>query len=230
MAHQVNLLDPSLYPGPKPFSARKMAIGLVGLMAGACVVLAFAELQVRRLEPLAAMNASQLAEQRAELLRLSQKIAAIQPSKLLDEEITNTEARLGARQALLAELKGSESAAQGFASHLAALARRRIEGVWLTRVTIAGANGQVMLEGRALQAAGVPAYLAALRADPAFSGRNVTELKVFARETGKAPAHPGPGAQPPPAALVAERYVEFGVTLVPGATEGQALLGMRSAL
>lgn len=216
MAHQINLLDPELIPGRKPFSAVTMALSLVLLAAGAAGVYAIADFEARRLKPLVAMAERQTAERRAELLRLSQTAGERVPSKVLDDEIGRLEARTAARRALLADLKGRPGASQGFSSYLSALARQRRDDVWLTRIGVAALSGDVSLEGRALDARAVPAYLGLLRDETAFSGRSVSELKVSARELPAAPSPAdaaGKAAPVPPAAALPARYVEFAVTL-----------------
>jgi len=77
--------------------------------------------------------------------------------------------------------------AAGFSAHLAALGRRYPDGLWLRQVTIAEGGQQVELRGRALDAALVPRFIAALRDEPAFQG---TAFQRF--ELENAPGGGGP--------------------------------------
>lgn len=58
----------------------------------------------------------------------------------------------------------------GFSSHLAALGRRYPDGLWLRQVTISDGGREMAIRGRALDAALVPRFIAALQQEPAFRG------------------------------------------------------------
>ena len=64
----------------------------------------------------------------------------------------------------------------GFSRHLAALARRELDGLWLTRITVTAPDSRVALTGRALRPDLVPAYLKALAGERAFSGMRFNQF------------------------------------------------------
>jgi hypothetical protein len=70
-----------------------------------------------------------------------------------------------------------------------------------------------VLEGRALAASAVPAWLGSLRTEAVFSGRTVAELRITAKE-----AAPPASAQPEARPTTPARFVDFSVTLPGGAT------------
>ncbi len=66
----------------------------------------------------------------------------------------------------------------GFSSHLAALGRRYPDGLWLQRVTITDGGREMAIRGRALDAALVPRFIAALQDEPAFRGTSFQRLEL----------------------------------------------------
>jgi Tfp pilus assembly protein PilN len=216
VTHQVNLYDAALLPGRRPFSSGMMLAATALLVVGVLVVYAVAELQVRRLAPLAAVSERQVTERRDQLLRESQKVAGPASSKLLDDEIARLESRVTARRGVLQDLTQAEGPPDGFSPYLRGLARRRTEGVWLTKVSILGSASELVLEGRALAASAVPVWLGSLRTEPVFSGRNVAELRISAREATRGAGSAAQGAATP------ARFVEFSVTLPGGSGAARA--------
>lgn len=81
------------------------------------------------------------------------------------------------RERLLEEL-GNRGlpASHGFAPGLEALARRSVDGLWLTRIRMAGPA--LTLTGRAQDAAIVPRYIQALQNAAALAGREFRTLDI----------------------------------------------------
>jgi Tfp pilus assembly protein PilN len=78
----------------------------------------------------------------------------------------------------------------GFAERLEALARSTTAGVWLSGVRLDNRANDLVLEGRALEAAQVPVYLAALKANPLLAGTEFSKLEMATAEDAgrRAPA------------------------------------------
>src|SRR6185295_11194630 len=92
------------------------------------------------------------------------------------------EARLQERKSLLDDVRtGVGGDVQGYSRYLAALARATTAGVWLTGVEIGGKSSELVIKGRALESALVPAYIRALNREEPFSGRRIGELRLTAR-------------------------------------------------
>jgi Tfp pilus assembly protein PilN len=85
---------------------------------------------------------------------------------------------------------GTFSRAVGFTPHLRALSRVAIDGVWLTGIQIDRARGVLALDGRALDAARVPAYLASLQREALFNGLVFAAIEVKAIDTAAQPTLP----------------------------------------
>lgn len=83
----------------------------------------------------------------------------------------------------------------GFVPTLQAFGRTTTEGVWLTGLELDNRRGAMIVEGRALDAARVPALLRRLKSDPYFAGTAFSAIELT------------PGA--PDAALAVERALSF---------------------
>jgi hypothetical protein len=93
----------------------------------------------------------------------------------LAEQIASLEADLVTKRRVLDTL-GEQSFGNtaGFAAHFSALARQRIDGLWLTRLAIDQGGTQVGIRGATLEPELVPRYLQRLSDEQVFSG---TEFK-----------------------------------------------------
>ncbi len=72
----------------------------------------------------------------------------------------------------------------GFSTYLAALGRRYPDGLWLRQVQIGDGGRQVAIRGRALDAALVPRFIAALQEEPAFQGTSFERFELSRPEGG----------------------------------------------
>ena len=190
MSQQINLYNPLFLKKEKHFSARTMAQALVVVAASITVVAVFGSLQTRSAERLAGQYRTQLAGTRAQLVKLGGADTPAR-SKALEAEIARLEGEIKARQATLQALTGGEFGnTAGFSEFLAALGRQALSGTWLTRIRVEDAGNSLFVEGRALRADLVPAYLRGLSREPMMQGRRVTEMKLAA-----SPAK-SPGALP----------------------------------
>lgn len=201
MSQQINLFNPLFLRKEKYFSARTMlqSLGLIAL--GLVVLFAYALLQTRDLQRLAADYGRQLAVQRDQFVKLGGEGR----STLLEAEVARLTADQRARRAVLEMMQGGEFGnTDGFSRYFAAFGRRAMRGVWLTGFSVGDSGNELRIRGRVLYPDLVPAYLKALNQEEVMRGRLVTELKLVAmdesatRRGGAAAAVAGP-----------DRYVEF---------------------
>lgn len=199
MSQQINLYNPLFLKQEKHFSARTMAhaLGVVALAIAA--VFAFTLFQTRSAERLATQYREQLVREQAQVTSLVGQTGGEARSKALESEVARLEAEINRRRGTLQALSTGELGnTEGFSEFLAALGRQALPGVWLTRIRVDDAGNGLAMEGRALRAELLPAYLRGLSREPMMQGRRVTEMKVATA------AKPGEGE---PA-----RFVEFLVT------------------
>ena len=250
MTHQINLYAPAYRPKALPFSANWTLAAVLVTAVATVGYSALANIRLAELKSRRGTNESQLKQVREQLAGLGQ--AALRTrSKALEEQVERAEALTGLQQELSVQLKSGEFGnREGYAEILTALARQRLEGVWLTRVEVAGIGGDFTIEGRALRAGLVPGYIRMLRNEEALRGRPIGTLALREREIelaraapapasggagdtaqdaakGAAPAAPTAGASATPTARPTVKVVEFtlgasagGVTGVTGTTVG----------
>jgi hypothetical protein len=215
MSQQINLFNPAFLQRKKSFSAATMLQALALIAVGTIAFAGYAAYKVQGLAAVAAQTELQFAAQRTQLAALAKELGPQGSGGTLAEEITKTEARLNARRELLTTLRTGELGnVEGFSKYLAAFARRRIDGVWLTALTVGGDENDMVVRGRALRPELVPSYLRALNGEEVMRGRRVTELSLTAnREAIGAPLPGTPtGAAPvaqPPQQHAPTRYIEF---------------------
>ena len=70
---------------------------------------------------------------------------------------------------------------QGFSHHLTSLARQDTEGLWLTYIRLSSLGDNTQLEGLALRADLVPAYLQRLAEEPPFATQRFTQFQIERR-------------------------------------------------
>lgn len=202
MTQQINLYNPLFEKKPKPFSARTMAQALALIIVGLVTMHVYASFQARSAERVAAQLREQVNVQREQVAKLT-KAGAPTRSKALEAEIASLEAEVKARNTSLQAISTGELGnTAGFSEFLAALGRQATPGIWLTSITIADSGNELLVQGRALRADLMPAFLRGLNNEPVMRGRRVTELKLSA----KAPP------QADKAAPARSGYIEFSLT------------------
>jgi hypothetical protein len=217
MGQQINLFNPLFLPQKKHFSAVAMAQSLAVVLASMVLLHIFASQQARALEKLLSETSRDAAQRREQMVALTKQYSARGTSKTIEDDIARVGAQLQRRNDLFAELRTSVGGnAGGFSPYLSALARRPLQGVWLTGLEIADRTGDVVIRGRALSAELVPSYVRNLSLDPAFAGRSVSSLQVTARDETQADARSGSQGQMT-AQTSPSRYVEFFLSIAPGA-------------
>src|SRR5271165_2052641 len=189
MEQQVNLYQPILGAEKRLFSARAIGIGLCLLALCLGGLGAFGVWRTGRVEH----SITQLEQrQAAELARIEQAGAALQPGRSLAElqaQAKELAADIAARERALDLVRqGAASPATGFAARLEALARRQIEGLWLRNIVVGSGDGRLAMRGDALEPNLVPAYLSALAGERALTGVRFDKLAIRRAKQDEAPA------------------------------------------
>jgi len=212
----VNLLNPAL-------RARRetLSLGLLAaVLAAVALVLAGGRFYAAyRAESAAAQVAAGEAQLRADQERLvaaSRALGAAKPDARLVAELDAARAALHARENALAGLAGgSLGNTEGFAEQFRAFARQSVAGLWLTGFTLSGAGAGIRIEGRALKAEQVPAYIRRLNEEPVFRGRSLAALRI---EEPRAPVQAGKAR--PARAEGAPGFVDFRLASAVEAADG----------
>ncbi|MGQ0510911.1 MAG: MSHA biogenesis protein MshI [Betaproteobacteria bacterium] len=232
MSQQINLYNPLFLKQEKLFSARTMAqaLGLVAL--GLAGIYAYSAMQTRQAERLSKDYASQIAAQREQMVALGARFAGNARSKSLEAEVSRLEAAVRSRQGLLDTLTtGQLGNSEGIARYFAAFGRQATPGVWLTGFAIGEGGNDLRVNGRVLHPDLVPVYFRALNREEVMRGRQVTELKLTAKEAGPATtpsASPATAGSKPAPRPEASRFVDFSIMAplrVPESEKGPSKAG-----
>jgi hypothetical protein len=179
MSQQINLYSPIFRKQSKVFSAKTMLQGLALMAVAVGVFYYIVALQTSLLEVRAAESSRQLHAEIERLKAYGTREPAGERAKALAERRKALEASLASHaEALKAFDAGALGRTEGYAEPLRALARRSMEGVWLTRIEFAEAGGELSLTGRATRPELVPAYLERLRGEQALFGQAFSKLEV----------------------------------------------------
>jgi hypothetical protein len=209
MSQQINLYHDRFRPVIDPIGATR----LVGLVFASLAVLAatWSWSSWRLSESLAEASRMRgvLEARRTELADLTRSVGARRADPRLEEALARAEALHSARTELMALLdSGALGAVDGFSGQMRALARQSATGLWLTGFDLS--PGRVELQGGALSAELVPAYLRRLSGEKAMEGISFNGLRIGApvREAAAVPAAPdaAKGGKPVP---MLPPHVEF---------------------
>lgn len=179
MSNQINLVNPAYQVNRQRLNAAVM------LGATAAVYLGFVVaniLQQGTLAPLRERLASVEGQLEGSKIELEKAIAGSkkrEPNKQLADEVKRLETRLDMERELLVALEtGGIGNTEGFSKYLTALARRRVEGVWLTGLAINASDSRVSLAGLMNALDLLPVYMRELKADETLRGQKFGTLEV----------------------------------------------------
>ncbi len=205
MHQQVNLLQRRLGESHRAIAASTVALATGLFVCGLVGTWGYGSWEVSRLAH--AVEAMHVRQQ-TQLAMLS-TVGATQGSQTpvdVEARVKALNAELTARTQALELIKaGAVGRRTGFAARLEALSRRHVEGIWLDRLSLAGAGQTMNLSGATLDANLVPRYLQSLAADPALTGTRFDELVIEQPAASDSPAaapralrfHAGKSSQKP---------------------------------
>jgi hypothetical protein len=176
---QINLYQPMFRKQEKIFSALTM-LQITGFFI--VVLSGIYAYNVNRLKPFSV----ELRNTNAQLEKLSKQIEVVSRSlasrgknKLMESEITRLTMRLENMQKIRSALsEGSFGNASGFSTLFEALARNRVDGAWLTEITISDGGGKLALSGKSIDPELVPIYIKRLAQAPVFKNQNFNILEL----------------------------------------------------
>lgn len=228
MSQQINLFNAGLLPRRELFSARNVAIGtalallaVVGSGFAVSAMLSGNQQEFNRTD-------TELKAAQAQLAAISQQAASQAASPAMQAELDHTLQLLDARQNVITALAalGSKPDSPGFATYLRALARQSVNGLWLTRVVIGAAGGELQLNGRTVDRGLLADYVERLNAEKSFAGhgfgglqmsQGVEPVTVAAQGTNANAATTAPA---PVAATKPAPYIDFELSTLPSGDAG----------
>lgn len=191
MSQQINLFNPQFELKKHHMSARTAGLGLGGLALVLLALGVLAQQAIGGLEQREAGVKAALAQGEAKRDQILRDFPPRKKDPALAQELAAVEAQRQLLQDASAVLdSGKLGNTHGYAGYFRALAQARVEGVWLTGVDIAGAGNDFGLQGRALHASLLPAYITRLGQQEVLKGKTFASLDI--------------GQPAPPAVAVAE--------------------------
>lgn len=190
---QINLFNPEFVPRRDLATARYLGVGVLIALAVSVAAAGFAHWSAtgleRRLDKLA---------QEADALRASTDALAAQlASRSVDAALTK---QLDGQRELLRERRqvagwlrdAGSSEAAAVSEYYRALARRTVEGVWLTGFALDAQRRQLRIEGRALKGELVPRFLGQLGEEALLKGSAFARVELDeAAQDRRDPQDPG---------------------------------------
>lgn len=179
MSQQINLFNPQFQPQRKLFTVAGMMAAVGVLALGLAAAGGYAKLRVLRLEAEVAQGEARVQKAHKRLADATAEFAPRAKDGRLEAELAEVQAEHDALGRVAAVIeRGDLGNTQGYAEYFRALARQRVDGLWLTGVNIGGAGLEIGVRGRALDPALVPGYLARLRNEPILQGKPVGSMQI----------------------------------------------------
>jgi hypothetical protein len=181
VTQQINLFNPIFRKQKKYFSSVTMVQALAIICVACGLLAADAAIRLRSLTAQAAETDAMLAARQQRLTEVRVQYAPRQKSSTLGAEIIAEQATLTTLQNASAKIRrGGFGDSTGFSPYFRALARQRIDGLWLTHVDLAAGGSAIGIKGNALQAPLVPQYMARLAQEPVMKGKAFSTLAMDA--------------------------------------------------
>jgi hypothetical protein len=176
---QINLYQPIFRRQKKVFSAVTMLQVSALLLAVLGSLYFYGEMKLQALQAQLVRLNTDLVTLNVQLGRLEAQLSGESKSKLLENEIARLSNELTKRMQVQ-ELLTTRTAGntEGLSAYLEAFARQHVQGIWLTRFTIANGGKSLGLSGKTLASELVPVYIEKLSGESLLQGTafNVMEL------------------------------------------------------
>ncbi|MEA5444958.1 PilN domain-containing protein [Gammaproteobacteria bacterium AB-CW1] len=183
MNQNINLYHPIFRRQRKIFSAETMLMMLGLLVLGLVLISTWSQWRYASLQDRIEQLEQQEAQALERLSQLQETLPPREPSPALRRAVEASEQELALKERALSVLDNGEiGRMDGFSEQLAALARQRLEPVWLTRIRIEGDSRHLRLDGRTQRASQVPVYLQRLSEEAVYRGTDFHTMRIDRRE------------------------------------------------
>jgi Tfp pilus assembly protein PilN len=183
---QINLYQPVFRKQQKVFSAVAMLQGLAIIAIGMVCLFGYALWRGHTLDA----QLKQAEQQRNEAAKRMEQLRVQLPQRAktpeLEAEVETLRKELAGRQRIAARLAATDAGnTRGFADYLEGLARQKPSSLWLTDVDVRHGGQELVLRGSTLQPEQLPRYIQRLGQEPAFAGREFSDLNIAQPEKEK---------------------------------------------
>ena len=188
MSQQINLYQPIFRKEKRIFSAVTISYSLGMVLVALLTIYGFGRWQVVGLETEVVRLEGQERASLERLERLTRDFDRDAAGNSPAEELRQATDVLESRKRILQALAGGAvGGTGGFSEQLAAFARQRLDGLWLSRVILSGRGQQLRLEGHVTKPEFVPRYLQNLAEEPVFAGTGFTNFAIQRPADGRGP-------------------------------------------
>jgi len=183
MRQQINFYNAEFSAGPQIFGAATLLIVCGVIMLAMVLTYVFAARQASGISSdlQIVRNQEKVAIERLQNLRPT--ITALGGDQNWSERLEEATRLLREKQLVLSLVQGSTLGdTRGFSSHLRSLSLRDTDGLWLTHISLSALGDKTRLEGKALRAELVPAYLQSLAEEPPFATQRFQQFQIEGSE------------------------------------------------
>jgi uncharacterized iron-regulated membrane protein len=185
MTQQINLYLDEFRQRTDPLDAKHIGMGVIALLVILAAVSAGLVWQARQVEARVAGLERERDTAQAELTRQQERLQSLRAQQENDGQLRRLRAELAAKQRLVDYLESGRFGTRGgFSDWLEALARNRVEDLWLARVELRAGGSRLRVAGHALAPETVPTFLSGLAEHEAFSGYRFRTMRIDRTEEG----------------------------------------------
>lgn len=179
MRQQVNLLADGFAKEQVPVSALQIA-GATGALLVVLTLITFVTgLRTSSLETRVNRGAAQQEQATTEVEELTVRLEAHTADAALAGQVQGLEAKVQARQRLIALLGATDAGnVKGFSAYLRGLSEHPTTGVWLTGIELTSGGKYIALSGKTNRPENVPNFLVGIGQEEAFRGRQFDQFVV----------------------------------------------------
>ncbi len=219
MTQQINLYDPMLLPQRPALTAGRVALLVCAVAVAIGGYRVYLASRLQHAEAIQAGLAARVKEAQEEIARFGRSGGQAKSGEL-EAAIAKADAELKIRQSVLARLQGDGVGnTRGFSDYMSALARQRLDGVWITGLSVAEGGSDFTIQGGATRPEILPEYIRRLNREEVLRGKQISDLRLQSRDAEvRAPAlrpgQPAGGDQPGEGAGTSPkrwRFVEFSI-------------------
>lgn len=212
----ISLYNPLLLKQENHFPAHTMVQSLGIIMLITLLFYGYGWYHIIDMKKHAAQSSALHASTQAQLTQLIATSGSHTTSKILENEVAQSDTQIKARRQVLDLMKkGDLGNTQGFSEYLRALSRQTTDGLWITRFQMSGAGDDMTISGRTLRPDQVPVFIHHLKQEKVMTGKTFETLEMHTPavinvgiNTGSDTTNAGTLALSPP-------YIEFNLHNTP---------------
>lgn len=179
MHQQINFYQNEFRTEQQIFSATTLLKACAAIIVAMLLTYVFALQKLDNIESELQIVSSQEAAAIERLQNVRPLISATGGQRTWSERLEDAMRSLEEKRLVVALVQGSTLGdTQGFSRYLTSLASQDADGLWLTHISLSALGDKTRLEGHALRAELVPAYLQRLAEEPPFAKQRFHQFQI----------------------------------------------------